>query len=56
MDHDICELSFDELEQVSGGDLLNRAIDAAEKAIAGLGARLLAAVHTPIVPPTGLGF
>ena len=38
MDHDICEvnrdaceLSFEELEQVSGGDVLNKVIDATEK-------------------------
>jgi hypothetical protein len=41
MDHDICEvnrdaweMSFEELEQVSGGDLLNMVISAGEKAAA----------------------
>ena len=45
------EMTFEELEQVSGGDLLNKMID---QAMAALGARLLAAVHTPIVPPINL--
>jgi bacteriocin-like protein len=45
------EMTFDELEQISGGDLLNRMID---QAMAALGASLLAAVHTPIVPPISL--
>jgi bacteriocin-like protein len=56
MNNDICELSIEELEQVNGGDMPNMAINAAEKYIAGLGARLINAVHTPIVPPIGLGF
>ena len=42
-------MTFEELEQISGGDMLNTMID---KAMAALGARLLAAVHTPLVPPT----
>jgi bacteriocin-like protein len=56
MNNDICELSLEELEQVSGGDILNMAIDVAEKSMAALGARLLAAVHTPVTQPIGLGF
>jgi hypothetical protein len=36
--------------------LLNMAIDAAAKAIAGLGERVVAAAHTPIVPPISLRF
>lgn len=43
------EMAFDELEQVSGGDLLNTMID---KAMTALGARLLDAVHKPLVQPT----
>ena len=43
------EMTFDDLEQVSGGDILNRMID---QAMAALGARLLAAVHTPLGQPT----
>jgi bacteriocin-like protein len=54
MDNDICELSVEELEQVSGGDMLNMAIDAAEKYMAGVGARLVAAVHQPVTPPITL--
>jgi len=46
-------MTFEELEQVSGGDLLNRMID---QTMAALGARLLAAVHTPVVPPISLHF
>jgi bacteriocin-like protein len=36
MNSEICELSVEELEQVSGGDMLNMAIDAAEKYMAGV--------------------
>ena len=54
MKNDICELSLDELKQVSGGDMLNMAIDAAEKYMAGLGARLMAAVHQPVTAPITL--
>jgi len=43
------EMTFEELEQVSGGDILNRMID---QYFAALGTRLLAAVHTPLVQPT----
>jgi len=50
MNDEIRELTFEELEQVSGGSILNSMID---KAVAALGARLLGAVHTPLVsPPT----
>ena len=42
------EMALEELEQVSGGSLLNRMID---KAVAALGARLLDAVRQPIVTP-----
>jgi hypothetical protein len=51
LNNEIREMAIEELEQVSGGDLLNRMID---QAMAALGARLLAAVHTPIVPPISL--
>ena len=40
--HEIRELAFDELEQVRGGSILNRIIDAYEAA---LGARLMDAIH-----------
>jgi hypothetical protein len=43
------ELSIDELDVVSGGDMLNMAIAAAEKYLQGLGNRLDAAVHQPVV-------
>ena len=36
MTNDICELSIDELDIVSGGDMLGVAIDAAEKYTNGL--------------------
>jgi hypothetical protein len=48
MNDEIVDMKLEELEQVSGGDLLNRMIDQARAA---LGARLLAAVHTPIGQP-----
>ncbi len=54
MNNAISELSIDELEQVSGGDMLNMAIDAAEKYMAGLGARLINAVHQPVTQPITL--
>jgi lactobin A/cerein 7B family class IIb bacteriocin len=50
MNDEVREMTVEELEQVNGGSILNTMID---KAWAALGARLLAAVHTPIVsPPT----
>jgi bacteriocin-like protein len=39
------EMSIEELDQVSGGDMLGMAIDAAEKAMTGLFGRLIEAVH-----------
>ncbi len=54
--HDARELSTGELEVVSGGDMLNMAIDAAEKYLQGLGKRLDAAVHQPVTPPATLQF
>ena len=39
------EMSIDELDQVSGGDMLGMAIDAAEKYMNGLFGRLIEAVH-----------
>ena len=42
------EMTFDELEQVSGGDMLGMAIDAAEKYMNGLFGRLINAVHQPV--------
>jgi hypothetical protein len=56
MNNDICELSLEELEQASGGDMLNMAIDAAEKSMQALGARLVEAVHMPVTQPIHLGF
>ena len=50
------ELNIGELEAVSGGDMLNMAIDAAEKYLQGLGKRLDAAVHQPVTPTTTLHF
>ena len=49
LNNEIRQMTFEELEQVSGGDMLNRLID---QTMAALGARLLAAVHTPLVPST----
>ena len=43
------ELSVGELDVVSGGNMLNMAIAAAEKYLQGLGNRLDAAVHQPVV-------
>ena len=48
LNNETCELSFDELAQVSGGAILDRIVDAYLKA---LGARLLDAVHQPLVSP-----
>ncbi len=39
------EISIEELDQVSGGDMLGMAIDAAEKYMNGLFGRLIDAVH-----------
>jgi hypothetical protein len=39
------EMSIEELDHVSGGDMLGMAIDAAEKAMTGLFGRLIEAVH-----------
>jgi bacteriocin-like protein len=39
------EMSIEELDQVSGGDMLGMAIDAAEKYMNGLFGRLIEAVH-----------
>jgi bacteriocin-like protein len=50
MNNDIRELSFEELKQVSGGDVLNMAIDAYEKQLAAVGANLMAAIHQPTTP------
>ncbi len=46
---DARELSIGELDVVSGGSMLNMAIAAAERYLNGLGARLDAAVHQPLV-------
>ena len=50
------ELSIGELDVVSGGTMLNMAVAAAEKYLQGLGDRLNAAVHQPVVskPTTSL--
>jgi bacteriocin-like protein len=42
------EMSIEELDQVSGGDMLGMAIDAAENYMNGLFGRLINAVHQPI--------
>ena len=42
------EMSIDELDQVSGGDMLGMAIDAAEKYMNGLLGRLIEAVHKKV--------
>jgi bacteriocin-like protein len=39
------EMSIEELDQVSGGDMLGMAINAAEKYMNGLFGRLIEAVH-----------
>jgi hypothetical protein len=39
------EMSVEELDEVSGGDMLGMAINAAEKAMTGLFGRLIEAVH-----------
>jgi hypothetical protein len=39
------EMSIEDLDQVSGGDMLGIAINAAEKAMTGLFGRLIEAVH-----------
>jgi bacteriocin-like protein len=39
------EMTIEELDQVSGGDMLGIAIDAAEKYMNGLFGRLIEAVH-----------
>jgi bacteriocin-like protein len=46
--NEISEMNFDELEQVSGGSIIDRIVDAY---LAALGARLLDAVHQPLVSP-----
>ena len=46
--HETNELSLGELDIVSGGSMLNMAIDAAEKYLAGLGGRLIDAIHQPV--------
>jgi bacteriocin-like protein len=46
MNNEIREMTIEQLEQVSGGDMLGMAIDAAEKSMAGLAARIWGAVHT----------
>ncbi len=50
------ELSIGELDVVSGGNMLNMAVAAAEKYLQGLGDRLNAAVHQPVAskPTTSL--
>lgn len=55
-DREACELSIGELDVVSGGTMLNMAVAAAEKYLQGLGDRLNAAVHQPVVskPTTSL--
>ena len=40
------EMTFDDLEQVSGGSIIDRIVD---QYLAALGARLMDAVHQPLV-------
>ena len=42
------EMSIEDLDQVSGGDMLGVAIDAAEKYMNGLFGRLINSVHQPV--------
>ena len=42
------EMSIEELDRVSGGDMLGIALNAAEKAMTGLFGRLIEAVHKKV--------
>lgn len=44
LNNETCELSFDELEQVSGGSIINRIVDAY---LAAVGKNLMDAIHPP---------
>ncbi|CAN7342253.1 bacteriocin [Bradyrhizobium sp. LjRoot220] len=44
LNNEICELSFDELEQVSGGNIINRIVEAY---LAAVGKNLMDAIHPP---------
>jgi bacteriocin-like protein len=49
LNHDACELTFDELEQVSGGNIINRIVEAY---LAAVGKNLMDAIHPPAPKPT----
>jgi len=46
------EMTIEQLDQVSGGDMLGMAINAAEKYMNGLLGRLINAVHQPLTTPS----
>lgn len=46
LNHEIREMTVDELEQVSGGSIINWIVD---QYLAAVGARLIDAVHQPLV-------
>ena len=46
------EMTIEQLDQVSGGDMLGMAINAAEKYMNGLLGRLINAVHQPPTTPS----
>jgi len=50
--HEARELSIDELDVVSGGDMLGMAITAAENYMNGLFGRLIDAANQPMSKPT----
>ncbi|MBR0752661.1 hypothetical protein JQ604_10740 [Bradyrhizobium jicamae] len=56
MTNDTRELSIEQLDQTSGGSMMDIVIKAYEKYMADLGAKLINDLHKPLVPKTGLGF
>ena len=56
MNNDTRELSIDQLDQTSGGSMMDIVINAYEKYMADLGAKLINDLHQPITPKIGLGF
>ena len=49
LNQEICELAFDELEQVSGSSIIDRIVDAY---LAAVGKNLMDAIHPPAAKPT----
>ena len=47
LNHEICELSVDELEQVSGGTIMDIIVAAYQAYQAGVGKNLMDAIHPP---------